>query len=345
MSAFAANEAACDDGGSDEDIAPATVSDEEFIDDEDVVPRRRRNKRPAPPPKDGPPAKRKRPLPESLWGPFDRAIDQPMSESLARDLLNLAPDATPGQVKKAYRRLAAKLHPDKNTHEHAGQHFQVLSAANDLLVKKGGAAKPDAKRGKKARGKRPAASPRRASPEEGVREIVVEVELGSLMERRTPWRNVVLMRHISDGRVEERMCKFMIIIPAGATDGDVVGRFARQGDWSPDGSSDLIFRLRVLDEPGVRRDGQDIHVKCRVPLHEVLDPGHQLTVKALGRTHQLRLPDDAWHGEKILYPGRGLPKPGSSGHGALVVSLEVMRPNPPMPGLVSEMREQFRYRR
>ncbi len=47
--------------------------------------------------------------------------------------LGVSPDATLSEIKKAYRRLALKLHPDHNTSEEATRLFQELNEAYDVL--------------------------------------------------------------------------------------------------------------------------------------------------------------------------------------------------------------------
>jgi hypothetical protein len=51
------------------------------------------------------------------------------------DLLNVSPDVSPLELKKAYRRAALINHPDKNPNDStAGQRFQEVSSASIHLL-------------------------------------------------------------------------------------------------------------------------------------------------------------------------------------------------------------------
>ena len=49
------------------------------------------------------------------------------------EVLGVARDATPDEIKKAYRRLARELHPDVNPGEEASERFKLVTHAYDVL--------------------------------------------------------------------------------------------------------------------------------------------------------------------------------------------------------------------
>src|SRR2546430_17604241 len=51
------------------------------------------------------------------------------------EVLEVARTATAEEIKKSYRRLAVKFHPDKNPNDpHAEEHFKELGEAYDVLM-------------------------------------------------------------------------------------------------------------------------------------------------------------------------------------------------------------------
>ena len=52
------------------------------------------------------------------------------------DILNVKKNSTPEEIKKSYRKLAMKYHPDKNKEPSAEEKFKKMSMAYDILSDK-----------------------------------------------------------------------------------------------------------------------------------------------------------------------------------------------------------------
>ena len=84
------------------------------------------------------------------YGKFKPNKSRPWAVSAGRgrpnpyDVLNLPPDATPDEIRRAYREISQKYHPDKVSHlgaefrDIAEKKFNDIQMAYEVLRKKGG---------------------------------------------------------------------------------------------------------------------------------------------------------------------------------------------------------------
>jgi hypothetical protein len=96
---------------------------------------RHRERRPGPAP--GPAPERPK-SPKSPKSPRSK-YSAPKTKKAAFDLLGIPPSSTEAEINKAYRKMALKLHPDKNLHNliEAEEQFKQLQAAIDMIKKPG----------------------------------------------------------------------------------------------------------------------------------------------------------------------------------------------------------------
>ena len=114
-----------------------------------------------------------------------------------------------------------------------------------------------------------------------------------------------------------------VAIPAGVRDGGrvkVTGRGEPGRNGGPYG--DLYVRVRVARDKLFGRRGDDLVL--RVPVgFETLALGGQVTVPTMDGQVTLKVPAGTRSGRVFKVAGRGVPRPKGSGHGDLLVTVEV----------------------
>jgi curved DNA-binding protein len=109
----------------------------------------------------------------------------------------------------------------------------------------------------------------------------------------------------SDGRGAPRERTLRVTVPAGVATGQVI-RLAGQGGAGPAGSGDLLLEVAILPHPWFRLDGRDVTLELPVaPWEAAL--GATVSTPTLGGAVDLRVPAGARAGQKMRLRGRGLP--------------------------------------
>ena len=290
------------------------------------------------------------------------------------EVLGVKRDASAEDIKKAYRQLAKKLHPDLNPgNAKAAAQFKDVSAAYDLLSDADKRARFD--RGEiDASGaeQRPRSSYRAYAESPGGAKYSGGFDPGDIFEdlfgrsrggaggggwggaRQFKTRGADVAYEITvdfleavngakkrltlpDGRTLD------VTIPPGSEDGQQL-RLKGQGTAGLGGgpSGDAYIEIHVKPHPFFRREGADIHLDLPVSVTEAT-LGAKISVPTVDGTVTMTVPGHSNSGTTLRLKGKGVSKRGSP-RGDQYVRLVVHLPDPPNPDFdkfVSEWKRDY----
>src|SRR5579863_899649 len=263
-------------------------------------------------------------------------------------VLGVAKTADTAEIKKAFRKLAKKFHPDSSSDPKAKEKFAEVSAAYEILG-------DEKKRGAFDRGEIDAEGKPRFQGFEG---FGAGGPGGAWTRRSGPGGfeqhefssgedvgaqvTVTLTEAAHGAKVRvtlptERTLE--VSIPAGMEDGKQI-RLKGQGHPSPFGgeSGDALITVKIARHPYFRVEGRDLRLDLPVALYEAV-LGAKVNVPTLNGMVELNVPAGSNGGRTLRLRGKGLPGGGGAVAGDLLVTLRIMLPDDPDPDLVSLMRQ------
>lgn len=288
-----------------------------------------------------------------------------MNESLY-DILGVAKGASADEIRKAYRTLARKHHPDVNPGDaKAEDTFKKVSAAYDVLGDadkrkaydefgeeslRGGFDPEQARAYKQWQGRRRTAG----RPPVGER---IDYDMGDLGDLFGFGRRPAGPRkgHDVRGTVEldfEQAIRGTEVqlqistetgpktvtarIPPGADTGSTL-RLSGQGGPGVAGgpAGDVVIETRVRPHPLVRRDGLDLYLPVPVTLSEAYD-GASIEVPTFQGAVTVKVPPTSQQGQKLRLRGKGVRR--GKEHGDFYVQIEVRVPDRPDPAISEALR-------
>ncbi len=283
-----------------------------------------------------------------------------------RDLykdLGVSRDASEDEIRRAYRKLARRYHPDVNPNDpKAEERFKQIAFANEILSDKekrsrytefgmqglGEGFDPDQARAytRWSRGAR-------RSPDQSSFSSTLDLDdlLSGLFGRRrgpTPGRDahaqiaIDLLEAVKGAEVPIQLENktLRVRIPPGSDDGTRL-RLAGKGLPSPEGGEpgDLYLTLEVRPDPNFKRSGSDLYLELPVTLPELM-LGAAVQVPTPDGLVTLKVPAHSANGQKLRLSGKGVARRDAD-RGDLFVTLVAVLPEADQPEY-DELAEQMR---
>ncbi len=275
------------------------------------------------------------------------------------EILGVKRDASDDEIKKAYRKLARKYHPDVSTDPKGEERFKDVSEAYKTLKD------PQARAAYDNLGKHRPGEDFRPPPDWGqgfaAGDFAYEdIDLSDLFaafgggrQRGRPvpipgqdyevtapitiedaWRGTELELSLSVPEIDQRgrMRRvphlFKARIPKGVTDGErllLKGKGGKGMNGGPDGN--LYLNIEFKPHRIYRAAGHDLYIDLPLsPWEAAL--GASVDVPTLAGPVRLKVPAGTNSGKKLRLTGRGLPKRGS-GEGDLITIVQIVVPSQP----------------
>lgn len=263
-------------------------------------------------------------------------------------ILGIEKNATADDIKKAYRKMARKLHPDLNPNDkEAHRKFQQINEANEVLSDPEKRKKYDAY-GKDWQHAEAFEQQKRSSAhsQPGGGRQFDESDFSDFFEsmfgtagrgRQAKFRgqdyNAELKMNLTDALQTHPQTltvngkNIRITIPAGIEDGQVIklkGYGAPGVNGGPAG--DLYIRFSLSPHPDFKRLGNDLYTTVKIDLYTAMLGGN-ITVDTLTGKVKLTVAPETQPGTKIRLKGKGFPVYKKEGeYGDLYVTYEIELP-------------------
>jgi curved DNA-binding protein len=279
-------------------------------------------------------------------------------------ILGVTKNATSDEIKKAYRKLALKHHPDKNPGDkHATQIFSDISEANDVLndpekrkrydefsqnpqgyreAAPGGAGRPDWREGAQSTAGSQGSTTFHFSGDysDGIPDDFFEMLFGrkfsaadrggaSLKGADFTAEAPITLEEAYHGtsrmlKVDSQTIK--VKIKPGSADQQLLRIPGKGGKGHNGPAGDLVIKLRLEPHASFERRQDDLYCTVSVDLYTAL-LGGSVKVKTLNGTVSVNVPAETANGRLLKMSGLGMPLfGGKNKHGDLYARVDIQLP-------------------
>lgn len=264
-------------------------------------------------------------------------------------ILEIEKDASPDAIKKAYRKLARKFHPDLNpNNKDAHQKFQQINEANEVLSDPEKRKKYDAygKDWQHAEQFKQQRAEYQARDSQGDAGFADEHDFSSFFEsmfgRASRHEHVKYRGHDFNAELQLDLSTIMhttqqvlsvngknirITIPAGVEDGQII-KLKGYGSPGANGgpAGDLYITFQLIPNTRFKRVGNDLHTTVEIDLYTAVLGGETTADTPDGKV-KIKVNAETQQGTKVRLKGKGVPYYKQEGkRGDLYVTFEVRLP-------------------